>query len=223
MRVSFVIPIFNHWQLINDLLSDIHKHTRPDEIIIVDDYSSDKETLDGIQWWASNYEGIKILRPAENLGFLKASNYGVSKATGDIICLISSDVRIEDDLAKSVKELVELDPKVLIGGIVYRDTTGWNDFDGKIFPYAEGWLLCCLKSAWDEIGGFDELYVPHDFDDVDFSTTAVQKGYSLISLDNPKVRHLGGQTIGYTGVRMELTKRNRDKFRAKWITQPSQA
>jgi GT2 family glycosyltransferase len=221
MRVSFVIPIFNHWQLINDLLSDIHKHTRPDEIIIVDDYSSDKETLDGIQWWASNYEGIKILRPAENLGFLKASNYGVSKATGDIICLISSDVRIEDDLAKSVKELVELDPKVLIGGVLYEHDTGWNTFGGVVYKYLEGWLLCCLKSTWEDLGGFDERYAPNDAEDIDLSTTALLKGYSLIPLRNPRVRHIGGQSIGFTEARMELTRRNIKKFEAKWITNQS--
>lgn len=219
MKISFVIPIYNHWTLINDLLSDIHKHCRPDEIIVVDDFSTDQETLDGIQWWASNYENIKILRPAENLGFLRASNYGVSKATGDAVCLISSDVRLEEDLAKAVRELLELDPKILIGGVVYRETTGWNQFGNHIFPYAEGWLLCCLKSAWNEFGGFDERYVPNDAEDLDLSTTAVSKGYTLVSLNSPKIRHIGGQTIGYTGIRMELTKRNIEKFRKKWLTE----
>jgi GT2 family glycosyltransferase len=221
MKVSFVIPIFDHWHLINDLMVDVHKHTHPDEIIIVDDYSSDKETLDGIAWWAANYDNITVLRPAENLGFLKASNYGVSKATGDIICLISSDVRIEDDLANIVKESLKLNPKLLIGGVVYRETTGWNDFDSRIFPYAEGWLLCCLKSTWEELGGFDERYAPHDFEDVDLSTNAVSKGYTLASLNTYNIRHLGAQTIGYNGIRNELTMRNREKFRTKWLTNQS--
>lgn len=218
MKVSYVIPIYDHWKLINDLLCQIYDHSLPDEIIIVDDYSTDKETLEGIAWWAQNYDLIKILRPAANLGFLKAANYGVSQATGDIVCLISSDVRVEDDLAKAVREIITLDPKVLIGGILYSHDTGWNCFDGRIFPYVEGWLLCCLKSAWQDIGGFDEQYCPNDFEDVDLSTTAYQKGYTLVQLANPKIRHLGGQSIGYTDERMALTVRNKEKFRAKWIT-----
>lgn len=217
MKVSFVIPVFNNFHLINDLLVNIRDHSAPDEILVVDDCSNDPTTLDGLAFWSHNYN-VKVYRPLENLHFLKASNYGVSKATGDAICLISSDVKIEVDLAKLVRELLELDPKLFIGGIVYRDTTGWNEFDKKIFPYAEGWLLCCLKSAWEELGGFDEQFAPHDFEDVDISTTAVEKGYTLVSLDCRQIRHLGAQTIGYTDARRELTERNREKFRAKWMT-----
>lgn len=221
MKVSFVIPIYNHFRLINDLLIEINRNTKPDEIIVVDDCSTDKETHDGLSWWEQNAD-VKVIRPIENLGFLKASNYGVSKATGDIICLISSDVKIEDDLVKLVKEMIEIDPKVLIGGIVYKDSTGWNEFtlpDGtkKIFPYAEGWLLCFTKEAWMDWGGFDERFCPNDFEDVDFSTTAIGKGYALISIGNPKIHHLGGQTIGYTDERRLLTQRNREKFQEKWV------
>lgn len=220
MKVSFVIPIYNHFSLVNQLLVDINANTKPDEIIIVDDFSNDTETLDGIAWWAHNYDNIKVLRPIENLGFLKAANYGVSQATGDAVCLISSDVRVEDDLAKLVRELLSADSRLLIGGILYSHDTGWNTFDSKTFPYLEGWLICCLKSAWQDIGGFDEQYAPNDFEDVDISTTAYQKGYTLVQLANPKIRHLGAQTIGYGDERQALTVRNREKFRTKWLQQP---
>jgi GT2 family glycosyltransferase len=215
MKISFVIPIYNHFALINQLLNDIRDNCTPDEIIVVDDCSNNKDTLDGISWWKHNF-GVKLERPLENLGFLKASNYGISKATGDAICLISSDVRIEEDLAQRVRDILSADSKTFIGGIVYRDTTGWNKFGNRIFSYAEGWLLSCTKYAWDEIGGFDERFAPNDFEDVDLSTTAISKGYTLVSLDSPKIRHIGAQTIGYNDERSELTKRNREKFKEKW-------
>jgi O-antigen biosynthesis protein len=217
MKVSFVIPIYNHFSLINDLLANIHKHTHPDEIIVVDDGSTDKETLDGVAWWEL-HANVKVVRPIENLGFLKASNYGVSKATGDIIVLISSDVKIEDDLAEIVRGLVTENPRVLIGGKLYNYDTGWNTFDGKIFPYLEGWLLACTKEAWNDLGGFDERFAPSDMEDVDLSTTAIKKIYALIPLNNPNIRHLGGATIGYGDERMAQTVINKEKFKNKWIT-----
>lgn len=219
MKVSFIIPVFNHWTLINTLLRGIFDHTRPDEIIVVDDCSTDQETRDGLDWWFLNY-GVNVVRPIENLGFLKASNYGVSKATGDIVVLISSDVKIEDDLAEIVKGLVSENPRVFIGGKLYQYDTGWNTFDGEVYPYLEGWLLACTKEVWDELGGFDVRFAPHDFEDVDISTTAVSKGLALIPLNNPNIRHLGGMTIGYNDERQALTVRNKEKFREKWITQP---
>lgn len=216
MKVSIVIPIYNHFSLINDLLVSLHKYTHADEIIVVDDFSTDLKTLEGMNWWEQNY-GVKVLRPVQNLGFLKASNYGMSKATGDILCLISSDVIVEDDLCKILQYTVEKEPNALIGGVVYEGSTGWNIFGQTVYPYAEGWLLACTKQAWNELGGFDERYAPHDAEDIDLSTTALSKGYKLLSLNNPKIRHIGGQSIGYTEEREELTKRNIEKFRLKWI------
>lgn len=216
MRVSFVIPVFNHFDLLSQLLIDIASHTRPDEIIVVDDHSQDPETLSGMNWWSINL-GIKVIRPIQNLGFLKASNYGMSKAKGDILCLISSDVRIEDDLAGIVRNLLSGNPKMLIGGIVYWDTTGWNCFENTIYPYAEGWLLACTREAWNDFGGFDERYAPHDFEDVDLGTTALSKGYGLYSLNNPRIRHLGGRSIGYSEDRETITRRNMKKFEEKWV------
>lgn len=216
MKVSFVIPIWNNFHLINQLLCDIRDYNTPNEIIVVDDCSNDQSTLDGLAFWSLNYN-VKVHRPIQNLHFLKSSNYGASRATGDAICLISSDVRIETDLAKLVRDLLTVDPKRFIGGVVHSHDTGWNTFDGKIYPYAEGWLLCCLRSAWEEFGGFDEQFAPHDFEDVDISTTAVQRGYGLYAINSDKIKHVGAATIGYTDARRELTERNREKFRAKWM------
>lgn len=216
MKVSFVIPIWNNFHLINELLVGISNHCTPDEIIVVDDCSTDQKTLNGLSWWEFNHN-VKVHRPIENLGFLKASNYGLQKATGDILCLISSDVKIEEDLAKIVRDLVTVDPKRLIGGIIHSHDTGWNTFNEIIFPYVEGWLLCATKAAWEELGYFDAQYSPSDMEDVDISTTAAKKGYGLYAIHSEKISHIGAATIGYTEERRKITEINKEKFRQKWV------
>lgn len=223
MKVSFVIPIWNNFNLINDLLCNIRDFCTPDEIVVVDDFSTDEKTRNGLSWWSFNYN-IKVVRPIQNLGFLKASNRGLQEATGDILCLISSDVKIEEDLAKIVRDLVTVEPKRLIGGIIHTHDTGWNKFDSRIYPYVEGWLLCATKEGWDELGYFDTQYSPNDYEDVDLSTTASRKGYGLYAIHSEKIKHVGAATIGYTEERRQLTERNREKFRQKWVvpaTQPT--
>ena len=217
MKVSFVIPIFNHFPLINQLLVDINTYCSVDEIIVVDDCSNDMETLDGIKWWSGNYKHINIIRPLENLRFLRASNYGISKATGDAVCLVSSDVRVEDDLARIVRDLLTVNSRRLIGGVLYSHDTGWNCIGSTIYPYLEGWLLCFTKETWTDLGGFDERYCPSDMEDVDLSTTAKQKGYELYPLHSDKFRHLGGGSIGYSDERMAQTIKNKEEFRKKWV------
>jgi GT2 family glycosyltransferase len=218
--ISFVIPSYNNFHLVNQLLVDINEHTLPDEIIVVDDCSTDQNAKDGLLWWARNMN-VKIRRTPENWGFLKASNWGMKMATGDIVCLISTDVRVYKDLVSIARGMTLIDGKILLGGKYYGDTTGWNDFDGRIFPYVEGWLLIAKKEHWEELGYFDERYAPNDFEDVDLSTTAISKGFSLAQITpdaGTVVAHIGAQSIKYGDEREVITKRNREIFRLKWIT-----
>ena len=104
----------------------------------------------------------------------------------------------------------------LVGNFTQSQLDGMN-FDGKIFPYLEGWLLAFTKDAWNEIGGFDPIYAPNDAEDIDFSTTALSKGYKLIPLPEGLVTHIGSQTLSYGPEREALTKINIEKFRKKWM------
>ena len=79
-------------------------------------------------------------------------------------------------------------------------------------------MLIAKKEHWEELGYFDERYAPHDFEDVDLSTTALSKGFNLAQIvPETVVEHIGAQSIGYGDERSELTKKNREKFREKWI------
>jgi GT2 family glycosyltransferase len=225
--ISIVIPTFNNWHLTHQLLADIYQYNRDaDEILIIDDASTEQDVTSGSEWWrASMLPQLQLHRCEENMKFLRAANWGVSKATGDIILLVSNDVRMQDNIVHLIKSAMNLDSQFIMGGILYSGSTGWNEFkNGKghrIFPYLEGWLLIFSRKAWNEIGGFDELYAPYDFEDVDFSTKAVSLGYALVPLSSTKVRHLGSQTIGYNPAREKITKRNQQRFAEKWgVTVP---
>ena len=74
-------------------------------------------------------------------------------------------------------------------------------------------LLCYME----RLNYFDERYVPHDFEDVDLSTTALSLGMELIPLNNPGLQHIGGQSIGYSPAREAITRTNLKKFGDKWI------
>lgn len=223
MKVSIVIPVYNNFVQLNDLLVNIFEHSSPHEVLLVDDMSPDPETKRGLKWWGDNYKDVEVISMLRNSGFLKTSNFGLKIAKGDIICLISTDVIIETDIVRLLRIAIGEKPNRLIGGTVYNGSTGWNQFGATIFPYAEGWLLATTRDGWDALGYFDERFSPNDFEDVDLSTTALHTGFELYSLNNPKVRHIGGQSIGYNEQREELTKANRKKFEAKWITKSSKS
>lgn len=219
MTISFVIPCYNHWHLTHQLLFDIHSHCKGvDEVIVINNGSTEEEVGQGLGWWMdSKLLPLRVKRLADNVGFVRGSNYGLRSVTQDIGVLISNDVRIRGPLHEIAKATLGLFSKIILGGKVYRSDTGWNTFDGRTFPYVEGWLLAAHTSTWKGLGYLDERYAPHDFEDVDFSTGAIQAGYEIVEFPAGLVEHLTAQTLGYNPEREIITRSNQEKFRQKWL------
>ena len=110
---------------------------------------------------------------------------------------------------------VDKHPGALMGATLLRRDTGWNRFGDRVIPYLEGWFLFMAADVFQSIGGFDERYSPCDYEDVDFSYAAEEKGIKLVKVPMP-LRHIGGQTGVLLPERREITKRNRIKFAKKW-------
>ena len=216
--VSIIIPMYNHYNLTHQCLFDLYKsHVQALEIIIVNDGSTDDEVSAGLSWWKKNIEyPVKVLNLEENLGFTGAVNRGVAVSSGDIVIILSNDVRVYADIATLVKAQLLSDDRQVVGAELLSRDTGWNTFDGVIYPYIYGYLMACTREVWDELGGMDEIYSPGDFEDVDFSTTAISKGMTLSVIEPTSVHHVGAGSYGYTEKRRERTVINQEKFKEKW-------
>lgn len=86
MKVSVIICTYNYAHFLPQCLDSVFAQTRPpDEIIVVDDGSTD-ETPEVV----SRYEGVCYLRQ-EHAGKAVAFNTGFEVAKGDIICHLDAD------------------------------------------------------------------------------------------------------------------------------------
>lgn len=222
MKFSIVIPVYNNWQLTHSLLFDIYNNFPQDvEIIVMDDCSTDPMVLAGLVWWNDGIlkNRLRIIRNEKNVGFLRSSNFGVAKATGDVVMLISNDVKISDKTI--VPKLEEIFSKAevptLVGNRLLDYDTGWNTIDLVVHSYLEGWFLCFKKSDWELWQGFDTRYTTCDFEDVDLSTTVLSKGGKLVVL-GAEITHMGAQSYKYSPERETNTKANQERWRNKWKT-----
>lgn len=219
-KSSIVIPAFNSWDLCKQLLLGLEKHEKDniDEVLIIDDCSTHPfpESIFNI--------GLPInYIPKElNSGFTLTSNMGLELAVGElaerkVIFLISTDVKVSGRFIDQTADILFGARRHFIGNRHIAFNSGWNTFDGKIFDYLEGWFLGATSDGWKDLGFFDPNYAPFDYEDVDISTAAKQKGYKLTSLNNPYLVHLGGGTIGFNPAREAITMRNKEYFRKKWM------
>ena len=218
MTFSIVIPSYDHWDLTHSLLFDIYNNFPQDvEILVVDDCSPESTVLQGLAWWQQGLlrNRLHVLINKENVGFLRTANFGVSKVTGEIIMLISNDVRIADKHVVPKLEAIFKDATVptLVGARLLDYDTGWNTIDGVVYPYLEGWFLAFKKEDW--ANGFDTRYTIGDCEDLDLSTTYRKGGGQLVLLDNEMI-HLGAQTYKYSLEREANTRANQERWREKW-------
>lgn len=224
--VTIVTLCKDKYRLTENLLSGLNRWEKEsiDEVIVVDNNSTEKETLDGLEWWQKK-SGMPVYVNgfASNLGFTLGANEGLALVTKKrvaekrIVFLISNDVTITGRFVEQAAEIL-FSKKSLVGAKLLSHNTGWNTFDGRVFPYLEGYFLAATVDGWMDLDFFDPAYAPYDFEDVDLSTNALQKGYQLVPLNNPAINHLGGGTLGYNPEREKITRRNQEYFRKKWIT-----
>jgi glycosyltransferase involved in cell wall biosynthesis len=128
-RVSVVIPAYNAEATIADAVASARQQTfRPDEIIVVDDASSDR-TFERLE--ALHGPDLKLIRQAENRGGAAARNRGVDAATGDFVAFLDAD-----DLWEFEKLELQLQALHRARPNSYCFTAVWQTNE-----YGETWML----------------------------------------------------------------------------------
>jgi glycosyltransferase involved in cell wall biosynthesis len=111
VQISVVIPAYNAGRYLDEALESVFAGTMcPDEVIVVDDGSTDAETTDVLQRWSTR---IRIHRQP-NGGIGAARNAGVRLASHEWIAFLDADdIWLPDKLARQQREY-ESDPDVAL-------------------------------------------------------------------------------------------------------------
>lgn len=224
LKISVVIPVYNHWDLVHSRLNELYHHVPQDtEVIIVNDNSPDEDSVEIVTWWKENALNGRLFayKNKENLGFGGTCNRGfdlaVRKHNAEGVCILSTDVTIFDDFVSNVKTLLTLNKQILIGGELLYNDTGWNVLDGcGVVPYANGWFIATHKDTWQVLGGFDIRYGKFDYEDIDLSTSAWMNGIKLVPCGS-RFHHASGVSIRSAGYdRLKYTLVNQKTWQEKW-------
>src|SRR3989339_1704122 len=86
MKISCVIPAFNEESTIIDVIKNVKKVKVINEIIVVDDGSTDNTYKN------AKSEGIRVIKHAQNKGKGAAIKTGFAHSHGDIILFLDADL-----------------------------------------------------------------------------------------------------------------------------------
>ncbi|MCX7968833.1 MAG: glycosyltransferase family 2 protein [Armatimonadetes bacterium] len=215
---SVVIANWNGKHLLEQFLPSVVEAIRDcDEIIVVDNGSTDGS----VEFLRSRFPQVRLITLPRNYGFSIANNLGALMAKNEIIVLLNNDMKPEKDFLEPMLEHFD-DPDVFAVGAKLLRFDGSPDFTnlarlvvsgGVIFGTSEldGNRLKLVKkpeeqfhapgggSAFDRkkflaLGGFDPLFSPAYFEDMDLSLRALQKGWRIIYEPRSVIWHLSAQT-----------------------------
>lgn len=93
MKLSVIIPIFNEKDTLKEIISRVQATGIPDEIILVDDGSSDG-TINIVKEYEGK-EGFRIIIHNKNQGKGAAVRSGLNAATGDVLLIQDADLEYD--------------------------------------------------------------------------------------------------------------------------------
>ncbi|MDI6704184.1 MAG: glycosyltransferase family 2 protein [bacterium] len=198
--ISIVIPNWNGKEVLGKTLPTIFEalkyNGKEHEVIIVDDASTDGSP----EFIKERFPSIRLIESSKNLGFGESVNIGIKEACFDIVILLSNDVMMKNDslpplLAHFENEQVfAVMPKVLTwdGKFFYGRRYG-EIKRGHFFVkedrrcnctsltlFASGGSAAFCREKFLELGGFDSLYHPFYWEEVDISYRAWKRGWKII-------------------------------------------
>ena len=196
-RISVVIPFINQDKITVALIDDIARNSiRPFEIIMIDN-GSDVSIKDLLKQY--NHElDITYIRKEKNIGVNPAWNLGISKSTGDLICVLNNDLIISYYFFESILKLMD-DYSV---GICVPNTVGDinfvrnSTFTMPIYQDVrkrEGWAFTIRKCITDKIPPIPKQLNRVCGDDYLFYWSN-RLGYHNVKILNNYIYHYGSTT-----------------------------
>jgi GT2 family glycosyltransferase len=202
LLVSIIIPTYNGRKLLEQHLPRVLKAAAGNEIIVVDDASTD----DTRQWLEANYPEIKVVKQKANKRFAAACNAGVDQARGEIVVLLNNDVSPKLDFLTALTQHFENQMVFAVGcaeqsdGVIsgrsggdfirgyYQHWKSRQQIAGKTL-WVSGGSGAFRKSIWEELGGMDESFAPAYEEDRDLGYRALKRGYLNLFEPQSMVEH----------------------------------
>ena len=120
--VSVVIVSWNAREYLRKCLKSLRKaNARLDaQILVVDNASADGSP----EMVKAEFPEVQLIETGKNLGFASGNNVGLRQATGRYVCLVNSDVEVEENCIERLIAFLDANPDIGIAGPRIVGSTG---------------------------------------------------------------------------------------------------
>lgn len=221
--LTVAVAVHNGGQVVARCLEALLRHTTNADILVVDDATNDRETLEILARFDLD-ERVRVVRNPENLGYTRTANRAIALAAGNDVVLVNSDAVVGPQWAQRLRWTAYSRPGVASVSAV-SDNAGamsvpeigrfnqWAPHLGsddvatyiahrtRTFwietPTAHGFCVYIRREALDMVGAFDEVAFPRGYgEENDFSMRASRAGFVHLVAPHVFVRHEQGASFG---------------------------
>lgn len=206
--VSVVMPTFNCETLIKDCLESVKKQSyKPIEIIVADSFSND-DTPKIAKKYGRVYSFGRDPKQVHIFGAPYQRNYGGSKAKGEYIYWIDSDMRLTPGLIEACIDALKtknadavIVPEVSYGESFWAKCRALEKacYNKSPRSYTDT-ARFIRKKVWDKLGGLDPTL--GGADDYDFQARLDAGGYKTVKVKNHVMHYEGKMNL-----KKQLTKK----------------
>jgi GT2 family glycosyltransferase len=221
--ITLIITNWNGKDLLRECLPSVIKAVAFDskryyEIMVVDDCSTD----DSLVILAKEFPEVRGIKTPVNLGFQRANNYGIEQTQSRLVMPMNNDIKLDEDALFHLAEHFEKGDVFSVSGMFFG-------FDGKTFLYGNrggyfrnghfylyekapndntqtlfacGGAFMVDRKRYIQLGGFDNLYHPLYYEEIDLSYRALKRGWEVRY--EPK-------SIAYHKVQSTITKQEKKR------------
>lgn len=192
--MSVVIPCYNHGRYLAEAVDSALGQTHKDlEVIIVNDGSTDPETLQLLQEFSR--PRTRIIHTTNN-GLASARNRGIEESDATYILPLDADDLILPTYVEQAVGILEISPEI---GIVYCNAEKFGVVGGEwnLPPFSqariciENPIFCSAvfrRSDWELVGGY-KRYMKHGWEDWDFWLSLIEMGRQVFKLPDTLFRY----------------------------------
>ena len=241
-KISIIIPTLHLTRPLNkkrffvprytlaEVLNDIHQNVKvPHEVIVV----CNGQQRDLVDFVTQHPHIDRYCLNSVNVGVARSWNMGAEMAEGEALCFVNDDVQIGPGGLESLHQVLMGDASIAQVGPVGAK---WKGAEHDCFvgeQYQEdadaiaGFLFMMRTDAFRKVGGFDPLYSPAGFEEIDMSFRLRALGWRCVVVPglNLKHHHHHGVSnfrteVSYLGKTIDtesLHLRNTDYCENKWL------
>ena len=242
VQTVIIIPTYNGVEFVKGCMDSIRKNTKDYFIVVVDDGSDTFISSKDLE--SKGQKDFYLYTNMENSGFPVSCNVGINIAfrlNPEYICILNDDTIVTDKWLERMIGTFKKNEKIGIVGCTTNEISGPQrlltrrydsqeelDFaaeelyfqnKGKIEYYHRivGFCMLIKKKVIEDIGYFNEIFSPGNYEDNDYSLRAIAAGYLCAICKEVYIHHFGSSTFKKDEEEYnKLLLANKEKFDMLW-------